>query len=42
KYMRSCSHECRTHPRNRYIVEHGLTDEEVKERLAKLETSSVS
>ncbi len=42
KFMRSCSHECRTHPRNRYIVEHGLTDEEVKERLAKLETSSVS
>ncbi|OKL36650.1 rhodanese-related sulfurtransferase [Domibacillus mangrovi] len=32
-YMRSCSHECRTHPRNRYIAEHGLTDEEAAERL---------
>ncbi|MGG3448485.1 rhodanese-related sulfurtransferase [Domibacillus aminovorans] len=32
-YMRSCSNECRTHPRNRYIAEHGLTDEEVAERL---------
>ncbi|WP_455660293.1 oxygen-dependent tRNA uridine(34) hydroxylase TrhO [Pradoshia sp.] len=42
KYMRSCSHECRTHPRNRYIVEHGLTDEEVRERLSQLETASVS
>lgn len=31
-YMRSCSDECRTHPRNRYIVEHGLSEEEVLER----------
>lgn len=36
KYMRSCSHECRTHPRNRYIEEHGLTESEVKERLEKV------
>lgn len=34
KYLRSCSHECRVHPRNRYIVEHNLTDEEVEARLA--------
>ena len=34
KYLRSCSHECRVHPRNRYIVEHKLTDEEVEARLA--------
>jgi UPF0176 protein len=33
KYMRACSHECRVHPRNRYIAQHGLTDEEVAERL---------
>lgn len=33
KYMRSCSHACRTHPRNRYIAEHGLSEAEVEERL---------
>ncbi|MFK9093604.1 rhodanese-related sulfurtransferase [Bacillus salipaludis] len=33
KYLRSCSHECRVHPRNRYIAEHGLSEEEVNERL---------
>jgi len=33
KYMRSCSSECRTHPRNRYIAEHGLKEEEVEARL---------
>lgn len=37
KYLRSCSYECRTHPRNRYVVEHGLTDEEWKKRLQELE-----
>lgn len=36
KYLRACSNECRVHPRNRYIEEHGLTDEQVKERLAVL------
>lgn len=34
KYLRSCSHECRVHPRNRYIAEHGLSSEEVNERLS--------
>ncbi|WP_409303844.1 rhodanese-related sulfurtransferase [Peribacillus sp. SCS-155] len=34
KYMRSCSHECRVHPRNRYVAEHNLTEEEVAERLS--------
>ena len=34
KYLRSCSDECREHPRNRYIVEHKLSDEEVEARLA--------
>ncbi|HEY4554750.1 MAG TPA: rhodanese-related sulfurtransferase [Bacillaceae bacterium] len=37
KYMRSCTDECRLHPRNLYIKEHGLTEEEVQERLLKLE-----
>ncbi|MET3684398.1 UPF0176 protein [Alkalibacillus flavidus] len=38
-YLRSCSPECRTHPRNRYIEEHGLTEEEVQAKLAKIEAS---
>lgn len=40
KYMRSCTDECRVHPRNRYVVEHNLTEEEVAERLRKLELIS--
>lgn len=32
KYMRSCSHECRTHPRNLYAIKHNLTPEEVEVR----------
>ncbi|MDQ0159436.1 oxygen-dependent tRNA uridine(34) hydroxylase TrhO [Alkalibacillus salilacus] len=38
-YMRSCSPECREHPRNRYIEEHGLSEEEVQAKLAKIEAS---
>ncbi|WP_419960577.1 rhodanese-related sulfurtransferase [Psychrobacillus sp. BM2] len=34
KYLRSCSDECREHPRNRYIVEYNLSEEEVEARLA--------
>ncbi|MFC4353725.1 rhodanese-related sulfurtransferase [Chryseomicrobium palamuruense] len=41
KYMRSCSDECRTHPRNRYVVEYNMTPEQVEERLAVLETAEV-
>lgn len=33
KHLRSCSHECRVHPRNRYIAEHGLSNDEVNARL---------
>jgi UPF0176 protein len=33
KYLRSCSHECRTNERNRYVKEHELSDEEVVARL---------
>ncbi|MDM5224757.1 rhodanese-related sulfurtransferase [Cytobacillus sp. NJ13] len=36
KYMRSCSDECRTHPRNRYVAEHGLSEAEVEGRLEKV------
>ncbi|WP_342599678.1 rhodanese-related sulfurtransferase [Psychrobacillus sp. FSL H8-0483] len=34
KYLRSCSDECREHPRNRYIAEHNLSEEEIEARLA--------
>lgn len=37
KHLRSCSDECRTHPRNRYVAEHGLSQKEVDERLANLQ-----
>ncbi|MGM8215371.1 oxygen-dependent tRNA uridine(34) hydroxylase TrhO [Bacillaceae bacterium W0354] len=32
-YMRGCTHECRVHPRNMYVKEHNLTEEEIQERL---------
>ena len=32
--FRGCSHECRVHPRNRYVLEHELTQDQVIERLA--------
>jgi UPF0176 protein len=35
--MRSCSHECRTNPRNLYAQEHNMTAEEVSARLAAIE-----
>ncbi|MEH7222642.1 rhodanese-related sulfurtransferase [Bacillus sp. JJ1566] len=41
KYLRSCTHECRVHPRNRYIEENGLSEEEVAERLQALEKELV-
>ena len=37
KYMRSCSHECRTSERNLYVKQHNLSEEEVQERLAVIE-----
>lgn len=37
KYLRGCSHECRVSPRNLYVKEHDLTEEEVAERLRALE-----
>ena len=38
KYLRSCSDECRSHPRNRYVAEHNATAEEVAERIAAIES----
>ncbi|NEU29557.1 rhodanese-related sulfurtransferase [bacterium LRH843] len=38
-YLRGCSHECRVHPRNRYVAEHELTEAEVQDRLSKIEES---
>ncbi len=37
KYLRGCTHECRVTPRNLYVKEHNLTEEEVAERLHALE-----
>ncbi|GLY11691.1 rhodanese-related sulfurtransferase [Pseudobacillus badius] len=36
-YLRSCSHECRVHPRNRYVAEHGISEEEWQERAKQLQ-----
>ncbi|MHA6259425.1 oxygen-dependent tRNA uridine(34) hydroxylase TrhO [Sporosarcina sp. CAU 1771] len=36
-YMRSCTDECRVHPRNRYFIEHNMTVEEYDERMAAIE-----
>lgn len=38
KYLRSCSHECRTHPANLYVKKHALSPEDLEARLAGLET----
>ncbi|MGG3572901.1 rhodanese-related sulfurtransferase [Bacillus gobiensis] len=37
KYMRSCSHECRVDPRNLYVKEHEMTEEEISARLAEID-----
>lgn len=42
KYLRGCTPECRAHEKNRYVIEHQLSPEEVAERLAKImEVASV-
>ncbi|WP_062349964.1 rhodanese-related sulfurtransferase [Bacillus kwashiorkori] len=33
KYMRSCTDECRVHPRNLYVKEHNLSETDIAERL---------
>src|SRR5690625_4584192 len=40
KYLRGCTDACRRTPRNRYVMEHNLTEEEVQERLAALEETT--
>ncbi|WP_112179684.1 MULTISPECIES: rhodanese-related sulfurtransferase [Paraliobacillus] len=37
KYMRGCTHECRVSPRNMYVAEHDLTQEEIEARLQRIE-----
>ncbi|WP_096435123.1 rhodanese-related sulfurtransferase [Alteribacter populi] len=41
-YMRGCTDECRVHPRNRYIKEQDLTEEEVQKRHEKIESHRVT
>ena len=36
QYLRGCTHECRVHPRNRYIEEQELTQEQVAEKIKAL------
>src|SRR5699024_6821506 len=33
KYLRGCTHACRVSPRNMYVEEHNLSEEEIAERL---------
>ena len=33
KHLGGCTHECRVHPKNRYVIKHELSSEEVEERL---------
>lgn len=40
KYLRGCTDACRRTPRNRYVMEHNLTEEEVQKRLAALEETT--
>ncbi|WP_456275982.1 oxygen-dependent tRNA uridine(34) hydroxylase TrhO [Bacillus sp. AK128] len=37
KFLRGCTHECRVHPRNRYVIEHQLTNEQVHDIVKKLQ-----
>lgn len=41
KYMRGCTHECRTSPRNMYVKEHGLSKAEIQERLDIIEKENM-
>ncbi|WP_035512516.1 rhodanese-related sulfurtransferase [Halalkalibacillus halophilus] len=41
-YLRSCSKECRNHPRNRYIEEYTLTEKQVQEKLQAIENEEKS
>lgn len=41
KYMRGCTHECRISPRNMYVKEHDLSNEEINDRLNFLEMEDI-
>lgn len=41
KYMRGCTHECRVSPRNMYVKEHNLSQEEIKHRLKQIEEENL-
>ncbi|HLR43200.1 MAG TPA: hypothetical protein VK067_08195, partial [Pseudogracilibacillus sp.] len=41
KYMRGCTDACRRTPRNLYVKEHNLSDEEVKARLEAIEQEEI-
>lgn len=41
KYMRGCTHECRTSSRNMYVKEHDLSVEEILHRLTLLEENNL-
>lgn len=41
KYLRGCTDACRRSPRNRYVIEHNLTEAEVQDRLAALTDAKV-
>ena len=36
KYLRGCSHECRVHPRNRYVSENGLNQKKLSHALLQI------
>lgn len=36
KYIRGCTHECRVSPRNMYVKEHDLSEDEVERRLGSI------
>jgi len=40
KHLGGCTIECARHPRSLYVAKHGLTQEEVEERLSKLAVSA--
>src|SRR5699024_11127650 len=42
KYMRGCTHACRVDPRNRDIIEHDLSQEEVYRRLKIIEEEALT
>ncbi|VEU80563.1 oxygen-dependent tRNA uridine(34) hydroxylase TrhO [Haploplasma axanthum] len=42
KYLGACSHECRIHPRNRYVIREKLSNEEVERRLRLINNTKMS